>query len=58
MKKIELDLVKLTVTEDGDVSTRIYRPLRNDLNNEQLDRILDYMDKVAKIIALLEEEIE
>ena len=58
MKKIELDLVKLTVTEDGDVSTRIYRPLRNDLNDEQLDRILDYMDKVAKIIALLEEEDE
>ena len=55
MKKIELDLVKLTVTEAGDVSTRISRPLRNDLSDEQLDRILDYMDKVARIIALLEE---
>ena len=58
MKKIELDLVKLTVTEDGDVSTRIYRPLRNDLGDERLRKILDYMDKVAKIIALLEEEME
>ena len=50
MEKKELDLVKLTITEDGDVFTRIYRPLRNDLNNEQLDRILGYMNKVAKTI--------
>ena len=58
MKKIELDLVKLTVTEDGDVSTRIYRPLRNDLNNEQLDRILGYMNKIAEVIGELEGEME
>ena len=55
MKKKEFDLVKLTVAEDGEVFTRIYRPLRSDLSDEQLDRILDYMDKVAQIIAGLEE---
>ena len=51
MKKKELDLIKLTVTEDGDVFTRIYRPLRNDLGNEQLRKVLSHMDKVAQIIA-------
>ena len=51
MKKKELDLVKLTVAEDGEVFTRIYRPLRDDLGNAQLRRVLGYMDKVAQIIA-------
>ena len=51
MKKKELDLVKLTVAEDGEVFTRIYRPLRNDLDNERLRKILSHMDKVAQIIA-------
>ena len=55
MKKKELDLVKLTVAEDGEVFTRIYRPLRNDLGNERLRKILSHMDKVAQIIAELEE---
>ena len=58
MKKKELDLVKLTVAEDGEVFTRIYRPLRNDLGNERLRKILSYIDKVAQIIAELEEENE
>ena len=58
MKKEELDLVKLTVAEDGEVFTRIYRPLRNDLSDEQLGRVLGYMDKVAQIIAGLEGENE
>ena len=53
MKRI--DLVKSTLTEEGELFTRIYRPLRDDLSDEQLDRILDYMDKVAQIIAELEE---
>ena len=51
MEKKELDLVKLTVAEDGEVFTRIYRPLRDDLGNTQLRRVLGYMDKVAQIIA-------
>ena len=58
MKKKELDLVKLAVTEDGEVSTKIYHQLRDDLSDEQLDRILDHMDKIAKVIEELEEEME
>ena len=58
MKKKELDLVKLTVTEDGDVCIRIYHQLRDDLNNRQLNKILGYMSKIAKTIEELEEGIE
>ena len=49
MKKI--DLIKLTVTEDGDVFTKVHKQLRDDLGNTQLRRVLGYMDKVAQIIA-------
>ena len=58
MKKV--DLIKLTVAEDGEVFTRVYKPLRDDLGNTQLRRILGYMDKVAQIIAesIAEEENE
>ena len=58
MKKKELDLVKLTVTEDGEVSTKIYHQLRDDLSDEQLDRILGYMNKIAEVIEELEEVME
>ena len=57
MKKKEIDLIKLTVTEDGDVFTRIYRPLRDDLSNWQLNKILGRMDKVAEVIAELITEL-
>ena len=53
MKKV--DLIKLTVTEDGDVFTKVHKQLRDDLGNEQLRKILSHMDKVAQIIAGLEE---
>ena len=49
MKKI--DLIKLTVSEDGEVFTKVHRQLKDDLSNTQLRRILGYMDKVAQIIA-------
>ena len=49
MKKV--DLIKLTVTEDGDVFTKVYKQLRDDLGNERLRKILSHMDKVAQIIA-------
>ena len=49
MKKI--DLIKLTVTEDGDVFTRVHKQLRDDVGNERLRKILSHMDKVAQIIA-------
>ena len=58
MKKKELNLVTLTITEEGRVFTKIYRQLKEDLNDEQLDKILGYMTKVAKVIEELEEEIE
>ena len=51
MKRKEIDLVTLTVTEDGDVFTKVYKQLRDDLGNTQLRRVLGYMDKVAQIIA-------
>ena len=56
MKKKELNLVTLTITEEGRVFTKIYRQLKEDLSDEQLDRILGYMTKVAKVIEELEEE--
>ena len=49
MKKI--DLIKLTVAEDGDVFTKVHKQLRDDLSNERLRKILSHMDKVAQIIA-------
>ena len=58
MKKKELDLVTLTITEEGRVFTKIYGQLKEDLSDEQLDRILGYMTKVAKVIEELEEENE
>ena len=58
MKKEELNLVTLTVTEEGRVFARIYRQLKEDLNDEQLDRILGYIEKIADTIRELEEENE
>ena len=47
----EIDLIRLTVTEDGDVFTKVHKQLRDDLGNTQLRRVLGHMDKVAQIIA-------
>ena len=58
MKKKEIDLIKLTIAEDGEVFTRVYKPLRDDLGNTQLRRVLGYMDKVAQIIADSINELE
>ena len=49
MKKV--DLIKLTLTDEGEMLTGVHRQLRDDLGNTQLRRILGYMDKVAQIIA-------
>ena len=49
MKKI--DLIKLTIAEDGDVFTKVHKQLRDDLGNERLRELLGHMDKVAQIIA-------
>ena len=49
MKKI--DLIKLSITDEGELLTGVHKQLRDDLGNTQLRRILGYMDKVAQIIA-------
>ena len=49
MKKV--DLIKLSITEEGELLTGVHKQLRDDLSNTQLRRILGYMDKVAQIIA-------
>ena len=49
MKKV--DLVKLSITEEGELLTGVCRQLRDDLGNERLRKLLSRMDKVAEIIA-------
>ena len=49
MKKV--DLIMLTIAEDGEVFTKVHKQLRDDLGNERLRKILSHMDKVAQIIA-------
>ena len=48
---MRVDLIKLSITEEGELLTGVHRQLRDDLGNTQLRRILGYMDKVAQIIA-------
>ena len=48
---MRVDLVKLTLTDEGEVLTGVCRQLKDDLSNTQLRRILNYMNKVAQIIA-------
>ena len=48
---MRVDLVKLTLTDEGEVLIGVCRQLKDDLSNTQLRRILGYMDKVAQIIA-------
>ena len=48
---MKVDLVKLTLTDEGEVLTGVCRQLKDDLSNTQLRRILNYMNKVAQIIA-------
>ena len=57
---MKVDLIKLTLTDEGEMLTGICRQLGNDLGNERLRKILGHMDKVAQIIAesIVEEEDE
>ena len=48
---MRIDLIKLTLTDEGELLTGVHIQLRDDLGNTQLRRILGYMDKVAQIIA-------
>ena len=48
---MRVDLIKLSITEEGELLTGVHKQLRDDLGNTRLRRILGYMDKVAQIIA-------
>ena len=48
---MRVDLVKLTLTDEGEMLTGVCTQLRDDLGNERLRKILSHMDKVAQIIA-------
>ena len=46
----EIDLIKLTLAEDGNLFTRIYEPFGEDLSEAQLELILDYIEGIVKVI--------
>lgn len=56
MKKV--DLIKLSITDEGELLTGVHEQLEDDLGDKQLRRILGYMDKVAQIIAESITELE
>ena len=45
-----IDLVKLTLTEDGNLFAGVYSELKENLSEAQLELILDYVDGIAKVI--------
>ena len=60
-----IDLVKLTLTEDGNLFAGVYNELKENLSEAQLELILDYIEGIVKIIremnnsiGELEEEME
>ena len=56
MKKV--DLIKLSITDEGELLTGVHEQLEDDLGDEQLRKILGHMNKVAKIIAEAVTELE
>ena len=48
---MRVDLVKLTLTDEGELLTGVCRQLRDDLGNKRLRELLVHMNKVALIIA-------
>ena len=48
-----IDLVKLTLTEDGNLLAGVYDSLKENLSEAQLGLILDYVDGIAKVIGEL-----
>ena len=48
---MRVDLVKLTLTDEGEVLTGVCRQLKDDLGNKRLRELLGHMNKVAQIIA-------
>ena len=48
-----IDLVKLTLTEDGNLLAGVYDELKENLSETQLELILDYVDGIARVIGEL-----
>ena len=48
-----IDLIKLTLTEDGELLAGVYDQLKENLSEAQLELILDYVDGIAGVIGEL-----
>ena len=57
MKKKGLDLIKLTLAEDGNLFARIYKPFGEDLSEAQLESILDHIKGIVKVIGEVDNSI-
>ena len=55
---MRVDLIKLTLAEDGELLTEVQKQLGNGLGNKRLREILGHMNKVAQIIAESINELE
>ena len=55
---MRVDLVKLTLTDEGELLTEVQKQLGNDLGNKRLREILGHMNKVAQIVAESINELE
>ena len=53
----EIDLIKLTLAEDGNLFTRIYEPFGKDLSETQLESILDHIEEIVKVIREVDDSI-
>ena len=53
----EIDLIKLTLAEDGNLFTRIYEPFGKDLSEAQLESILDHIKEIVKVIGEVDDSI-
>ena len=52
-----IDLIKLTLAEDGNLFTRIYEPFGKDLSETQLELILDYIEGIVMVIREVDDSI-
>ena len=48
-----IDVIKLTLTEDGNLFAGVYSELKENLSEAQLELILDYVDGIARVIGEL-----
>ena len=55
---MRVDLIKLTLTDEGELLTEVQKQLGNDLGNKRLREILSHMNKVAQIVVESINELE